>query len=142
MVVPHPDALTTMVPALEQVVHSAAIRILDIVAVATDANGLGRIIEVDAILGFAALRLIDTEIGGLLSSHDIDLLSLALAPESAAIVLVAEDRWAQPLAAAAHRSGGELLGGERIPRARVEAALTGLRGGGGHVPSGTRPHPT
>ena len=119
-------SLAPMVPALAEVVRRSAIRILDLVAVTTDANGVARIIEVDEIGGFDGLRRIDIEIGGLLSSHDIDLVSLALAPDSAAIVVVVEDWWAAPLSAAARRSGGEVLAGERIPRSRVEAALAGL----------------
>jgi hypothetical protein len=39
------------------------------------------------------------------------------------VVLVAEDRWAVPLAAAAQALGGEVRAGERIARERVEAAL-------------------
>jgi Family of unknown function (DUF6325) len=127
VVVRDSDSLATMVPALAEVVRSSAIRILDLVAVTTDSNGVARFVEVDTIGSFDGLRRIDAEIGGLLSSHDIDLVSLALAPDSTALVLVAEDRWAEPLSAAARQGGGEVLTGERVPRSRVEAALAGLR---------------
>jgi hypothetical protein len=126
VVVRDPESLETMVPALADVVRSSAIRILDLVAVTTDANGVARLVEVDTIRSLNGLGRIDAEIGGLLSKHDIDLVSLALAPDSTAIVLVAEDRWAEPLSVAARRSGGELLTGERIPRSRVESALASL----------------
>ena len=82
------------------------------------------------------MRRRGAEIGGLLSSHDIDLVSLALAPDSVAIVVVVEDWWAEPVSAAARLSGGEVLAGERIPRGRVEAALAGLRQGGAHEQHG------
>ena len=59
----------------------------------------------------------------MLSDHDIDLASLALRPRSAAIVLVTEDRWAEPLSAAARRAGGQIVGGDRIPATVVESVL-------------------
>jgi len=127
VVVRDSEALEKLIPALVEVVHSSAIRILDLVAVATDGNGVARFLEMDEITNSDELQLLDTPLGGLLSSHDIDLVSLALAPDSTAIILVAEDKWAEPLSAAARQSGGEVLAGERIPRGRVEAALRGLR---------------
>ena len=71
-----------------------------------------------------ALRDVDGEVGGMLSQHDIELASLALRPGTAGIVLVTEDRWAEPLSVAAQRAGGQILGGERIPASRVESVLT------------------
>ena len=63
----------------------------------------------------------------MLSEHDIELASLALQRGTAGIVLVTEDRWAEPLAVAARQAGGQILGGERIPASRVESALTDRR---------------
>jgi len=137
VVVRDSEALEKLIPALVEVVHSSAIRILDLVAVATDSNGVARFLEMDSITNSEDLKLLDAPLGGLLSSHDIDLVSLALAPDSTAIILVAEDRWAEPLSAAARQSGGEVLGGERIPRSRVEAALRGLRRVEGDTVHGT-----
>ena len=137
VVVRDTEALEKLVPALVEVVHSSAIRILDLVAVATDSNGVANFIEMDTIASLDGLTLVDAPIGGLLSTHDIDLVSLALAPDSTAIILVAEDRWAEPLSVAARQGGGEVLAGERIPRGRVEAALKGLRRMEGHTLHGT-----
>ena len=61
--------------------------------------------------------------GVLLSRHDVELVSLALQPGHCAVVLVAEDRWAEPLATAAHAVGGEIRAGERISRHRSRPAL-------------------
>jgi hypothetical protein len=137
VVVRNSDSLATMVPAVSEVVRSSAIRILDLVAVTTDSNGVAQIIEVDALASFDAIHRIDAEIGGLLSAHDIDLISLALTPDSAAIVLVVEDSWAEPLSTAARQSGGEVLVGERIPRSRIEAALADEHREGPHGQRGT-----
>jgi hypothetical protein len=141
VVVRDTESLDKLVPALVQVVQSSAIRILDLVAVATDSNGVARFLEVDTVASLDGLTLIDPPLG-LLSTHDIDLVSLALARDSTAIILVAEDRWAEPLSAAARLGGGEVLAGERIPRSRVEAALKGLRRLEGQTPHGTHQNPT
>ena len=55
--------------------------------------------------------------------HDLELVSLSLEPGTAALVLVTEDRWAGPLSEAAGRVGGRIVAGERIPPARLRAAL-------------------
>jgi hypothetical protein len=115
-------SLATLFPALGQVVASSAIRILDIVAVTVGSDGVVEVIEADASGGFADLGVAGT-FGSLLSLHDIELVSLALKPGTAAIVVLAEDRWAAPLSAAARAAGGEVLAGERIVRQRIEAAL-------------------
>jgi len=121
------ESLVKVVPALAELVESQSIGILDVVVVASDAAGHVEAIEVDAIDNLVALHGLDGTFGGLLSRHDIELVSLALPPSSAAIVLVAEDRWAQPLSVAARSAGGKVLAGERIGRERVEAALAVLR---------------
>ena len=121
---PDLGALASLVPALVELVETARIRILDLVALEKDADGAVAALELDAVDSMAALRDVDGEVGGMLSQHDIELASLALRPGTAGIVLVTEDRWAQPLSVAAQRAGGRILGGERIPASRVESVLT------------------
>ena len=122
--VPDLDALSSLVPALVELVETARIRILDLVALEKSADGSVTALELDAVDSLAALRDVDGEVGRMLSEHDIELASLALQPESAGIVLVTEDRWAQPLSVAAQRAGGQIIGGERIPASRVKTVLT------------------
>ena len=122
--VPDLDALATLVPALVELVETAKIRILDLVALEKRADGAVAALELDAVDSMTALKDVDGEVGGMLSQHDIELASRALRPGTAGIVLVTEDRWAEPLSVAAQRAGGQILGGERIPAARVESVLT------------------
>ena len=123
VVVPGPDALTSIGLALRRVVGSSTIRILDLVVVEIDDGGTAHVLEADAVPDLESIRQASTCYGVFLSRHDIDLVSLALQPGHCAVVLVAEDRWARPLAAAVHAVGGEIRAGERIARSRVEAAL-------------------
>jgi hypothetical protein len=122
--VPDLQALSSLVPALAELVATARIRILDLVALDKRADGTVTALELDAVGAMAALGDVDRAIGRVLSEHDIELASLALRPDSAGIVLLTEDRWAQPLSAAAQRAGGQIIGGERIPASRVQSVLT------------------
>ena len=122
--VPDLGALSSLVPALAELVETARIRILDLVAFEKSADGSITALELDAVESMAALRNVDGEVGRMLSEHDIELAALALRPRSAGIVLVTEGRWAQPLSVSAQRAGGQIIGGERIPAYRVESVLT------------------
>ena len=96
------------------------IRILDLVGVVTGRTGSYTAIEPEPVPGLAALDGVEGEVGGLLSEDDIALASGALHPGTSALIVVVEDRWAQLLSDAAREGGGRIVGGERIPRHRLE----------------------
>lgn len=124
IVVPDADALARLVPALAEMVASAAIRILDLVCVArSDSGGSVTVLELEGVGKLAGLRQVGGEVGDLLSKHDIETASHVLAAGSCALLLVVEDRWAQTLSAAARQAGGRVVGGGRIARKRIEASL-------------------
>ena len=124
VVVPDLGSLRTVTPALADLVASAAIRILDLVCVSKSAEG-GEltVVEFEEAEGMSALESVDGDIGGLLTIRDIETASRLLAAGSSAILLVVEDRWAQALSTAAKRAGGRVVGGGRVARPLVEAAL-------------------
>ena len=123
VVAPDPDALGTVAPALVELVESDTIRILDLVVLARESDGAVTVLEAPAIAGGADLARLDVTVGGMLTAHDVELAAMALRPGTAGIVLVTEDRWAEPLSAAARRAGGRIVAGDRIPPARVERVL-------------------
>ncbi|MBV9309752.1 MAG: hypothetical protein JOZ73_02915, partial [Solirubrobacterales bacterium] len=51
---------------------------------------------------------------GLLSNDDVALAAEEIDPGTAAVMIVYENRWAAPFAAAVRRNGGELIASERI----------------------------
>jgi Family of unknown function (DUF6325) len=51
---------------------------------------------------------------GLLSEDDVALAASELEPGSAAVMIVYENRWAAPFAAAVRRNGGVLIASERV----------------------------
>jgi len=109
--------------ALAELADAAAIRILDVVVVTRNRTDheIG-ILEASEVTGFPA-GLVEGDYAELLSENDIALAAAPLLPGAADILVLVEDRWAEPLSSAALRAGGRVVGGSRIPQARIEAAL-------------------
>jgi hypothetical protein len=128
VVVPQVQSLTSVAGALATLIRSGTIDLLDVVVIVKEVDSSVRVLEIEAVDSLAALRDVEGEFGGLLSEHDIELASFAIRPGSAGIVLVTEDRWAEPLSTAARYAGGHIIAGERIPASRVEAALADRAG--------------
>jgi hypothetical protein len=124
--------------ALRTLVRSDDIRVLDLVAVVTTDDGGHLVIELEGVPGMAVLRDVEGEVGGILSEDDIAMACTALPPATTAVILVVEDRWAEALSGAARLSGGRVVGGERIPRHRIEASIEALRASAGDDRLGSR----
>jgi hypothetical protein len=116
------SGLASVGQALAGLVEAGTVRLLDLVVVSCDEDGLVAVEEIDAEPALAALRAAPCDVD-LLSERDIELSSLAIPPGSVGVVVVTEDRWAEPLSTAASRAGGRIVAGDRIPPSRVEAAL-------------------
>jgi Family of unknown function (DUF6325) len=105
------------VPLLVDLVDRGIIRVLDVLFVIKEADG--------TFAGFDANDLDDERVGGftlfegassgLLGDEDIATAGEAIEPGSAAVMIVYENRWAAPFAAAVRRNGGVLLASDRIP---------------------------
>ena len=74
----------------------------------------------------AAFAGLDAEVGGILSDADIAYAASSLEPNSSAALLVWEDTWAGPFAAAVRDADGVILEGARIPREIIEQAMGAL----------------
>jgi hypothetical protein len=123
LVVALPDlgALGSVVSALTDLVRAEQIRVLDVVVLSRDLDGALDVLEVADLDDLAPLRHLAGDLG-LLSENDLQLASRAVRVGEVALVVVAEDRWAEQLSAAARRAGGQIAAGERISSLRVEAA--------------------
>ena len=113
-------------PELANLVASGTIRILDLVFVMKDADGVITSFEYDEIDVGSAYAELDAEVDGVMSDEDVLIAAEVLAPNSSALLIVWEDLWAAPLVGAILRAGGELVAGERIPREVVDAAFEGI----------------
>lgn len=111
-------------PHLIDLVDRGLVRILDLVFLVKDEDGSVTTLEI-ADLGDQASAFADFEgaSSGLLSDEDAEEAGNALEPGTSAALLVYENRWAAPFAAAVRRSGGQLVATGRIPIQAVLAAL-------------------
>jgi Family of unknown function (DUF6325) len=113
-----------VMPMLADLVARGTIRILDIGIIVKDADGsvtTGDLVELAE--RDAGLAEFDGASSGLLGPDDLEEAAAAVEPGTVAAVLVWENRWAAPVAAALRRSGGQLVASGRIP---VQAILASL----------------
>lgn len=104
-------------PLLVDLVDRGLIRILDLVFVTKDDDGTLGALELRDIDGDGELDL-TVFVGassGLLDEDDLQEAGSVLEPGNSACVLVYENVWAAPLAAALRRGGAQLVAGGRIP---------------------------
>jgi uncharacterized membrane protein len=111
-------------PHLVDLVDRGLIRILDLALIAKDEAGTVAGIEIaDLGDGGAELSVFEGASSGLISDDDLGEAGAALEPGTSAALLIFENTWAGPFAAAVRRSGGQLVASGRIPVEAIEAAL-------------------
>ncbi len=111
-------------PHLIDLVERGLIRILDLSFVTKDEDGSVAGLELsDLGDGATELEVFEGASSGLLSDDDLTEAAAALEPGTSAAILVFENTWAAPFAAAVRRSGGQLVASGRIPVDDVLAAL-------------------
>jgi hypothetical protein len=126
LIVEWPDRQPTgeAAPHLFDLVDRGLIRILDLAFIAKAEDGSVAVLEIsdlgDQVEAFAAFEGASS---GLLSDEDTTEAGAALEPGTSAALLVYENRWAAPFAAAMRRSGGQLIASGRIPIQDMLAAL-------------------
>ena len=112
-------------PCLVDLVDRGIIRVLDLLVLTKDADGAVEGFELadleDSEIG--QLRTYETELALLLSEDDVASVAEAVDPSCAAAVLVFENTWAAPFAAAVRHSGGQLVATGRIPVPALLAAI-------------------
>ena len=111
-------------PLLLDLVDRGIIRILDVAFVAKDEDGSVSGLELGELKQVAeAFAAFEGASSGLLGFEDLEEAAAALEPGTSAAVLVWENRWAGPVAAALRRSGGQLVASGRLPTQAILAAL-------------------
>jgi hypothetical protein len=112
-------------PLLVDLVDRGIIRVLDLVFVRKRDDGTVEGLELtdvdhDGTLDLLVFEGVST---GLVDAGDLADAAGVLDPGSVAAILVYENRWAAPLAAALRRGGGQLVADGRIPVPALLAAV-------------------
>jgi len=113
-----------VMPLLLDLVDRGVIRILDLAFLVKAEDGSVAAIDLAEVEhNGESLAEFQGVSSGLLGQDDLEEAANALEPGTVAGVLVWENRWAAPVAAAMRRSGGQLVATGRIP---VQALLASL----------------
>jgi hypothetical protein len=114
-------------PMIIDLVDRGLIRILDVALMVKGDDGSVAALDLGEIngdsAGFGEFQGAST---GLLGQSDLEEAASALAPGTAAAILMWENRWAAPVAVAIRKSGGQLVASGRIPIQGILAALEAL----------------
>ena len=111
-------------PALVDLVDRGLIRILDLAFITKDEDGnVAGLAIADVGEEVPEMTVFEGASSGLLDDDDITEAGGALEPGTSAALLVYENSWAGPFAAAVRRGGGQLVANGRIPVQAILAAL-------------------
>jgi hypothetical protein len=104
------------VPIFLDLVDRGIIRVLDVLFIKQNEDGTVEGFEAgdldsDTIGDF---RVFEGASSGVLGGDDVASVGEALSPGSAAVVIVYENRWAAPFAAAVRRNGGVVVANHRV----------------------------
>ena len=115
-------------PILVDLVDRGIIRIIDLVFFTKEADGSVALIEIADFDGDGELDLAIFEgvSSGVVGQDDVQEAAAAVESGSSAALLVYENRWAAPFAAAVRRGGGQLVAFGRIPTQALLATLEDL----------------
>ena len=111
--------------AISDLVAQGIVRLLDIILVSKDADGVVTIVEVTGVDGDGSpdLIAIQGDIPGLISEDDATSAIAGMPNDSAIALLAWENTWLIRAGQAIRANGGSLVAFERIPAADVSAVL-------------------
>ncbi len=115
----------SVIPILVDLEQRGIIRVLDLVVLKKDSDGMLEFFELSDLEAseIGGLRDDERQLAMLLSEDDLVNIAAAVEPGSAAAVLVWENRWAAPFGAAVRKVGGQLVASGRIPVQALLAAI-------------------
>jgi len=112
-----------MAKELLALVDAGTIRVIDILILTKDDEGNIDAMELSDVGELGELQGLEAQLAELLAEEDVAHLAASMDPGTTAGVLIWENLWAAPFAAAARRSGGQLIANGRIPIQAILASI-------------------
>jgi Family of unknown function (DUF6325) len=112
-----------MAEELLRLVDAGTIRLIDVLILVKNSDGSIDAMELADVEELGELEALEADLAELLAADDVVHLAAAMDVGSTAGVLVWENLWAAPFAAAARRSGGQLIANGRIPIQAIIASI-------------------
>jgi Family of unknown function (DUF6325) len=112
-------------PYLLDLVDRGIIRVLDVLFVMEGEDGTFSGFEATDVDGesLGDLHVFAGASSGLLGDDDVDTVAQTIEPGTAALLIMYENTWAAPFAAAVRRNGGVMIDNQRLSHADLLAAL-------------------
>ena len=112
-----------MAKELLALVDAGTIRLIDVLILSKNEDGTVEPMELSDVGELGELEKVEAQLAELLAEDDVIHLAAAMEPGSTAGVLIWENLWAAPFAAAARHSGGQLIATGRIPIQAIIASI-------------------
>ena len=112
-----------MATELLSLVDRGIVRVIDVLILTKNADGSVDAMELSDVPELGDLEVLEAELAELLAADDVEHLAAAMDPGSTAGVIIWENLWVAPFAAAARRSGGQLIANGRIPIQAIIASI-------------------
>ena len=119
----HANFTDEMARAMVQLVEAGTVRLLDLLVLTKDDHGAIEAFEIDDLDEVDELVGLEGAIAEILAAKDVARLAEAMENGTTAGVIVWENRWAGPFAAATRRAGGQMIASGRIPVQALAASL-------------------
>ena len=115
-------------PLLVDLVDRGIIRVFDVLFITKGEDGVVAGFTIDGIdqERIGDFTVFEGASTGLLGEEDAQGAAEAMEPGESAVVIMFENRWAAPFAAAVRRNGGQLIATQRIPTQELIRALESL----------------
>jgi hypothetical protein len=108
---------------LLDLVEAGTVRVIDMLILVKNEDGSVDAMEMSDTNDLGPLVELEAQLAELLTEDDVVNLAAAMDPGSTAGVLVYENLWAAPFAAAVRRAGGQLIADGRIPIQAIIASI-------------------
>jgi hypothetical protein len=112
-------------PALQELIDSKTIHVIDLVFAIKDEQGTLAVLEKNDV-GDESLKVFtprSSELSGVLTEEDAQHLAGGLENNSSAAILLFENTWATRFVEAMRNANGELILSERVPRAVIDELI-------------------
>ena len=112
-------------PALQDLVDSGTIRIVDIVFAIKDVDSSVAVVEINELPTDirGVYEPVVSDLTDMLTEEDVQVLTSGLEPNSSGAIMLFENTWATAFRDAVVRANGEVVLNERIPKAVIDELL-------------------
>ena len=114
-----------IVPALQELVDNGTIQIVDLTFASKDADGNVAIIELHDLDddAYKLYESIVTDVNGMLSDEDVNMIASTLEPDSSAALMLFENSWARRFIESLENAKAEVVISERVPRVVINQLM-------------------